>query len=83
MVDVSAMNIDEHHKEFRRIIEKYSLNDEKTSEAIAHYLTDNSRKHISPSEFAKEFEMEEKDAEIFLQFVEKGLMFKAKHMASK
>ncbi len=73
-------DIEKHHSEFRRIIEKYSLASPEKSEEIAKFLTDKARQEISASEFAGLFAMDEHDAEVFLSFIEKGLNFKKMHI---
>ena len=68
------MEIEEHKREFDRIIEKYGLK-EKAGE-IADFLI--REKTTSHEDFAKLFNMSHKDAEIFLKFIEKGVSFKEK-----
>ena len=68
------MEIAEHKKEFDRITEKYCLKDPEKAEEIANFLL--KQKKISAEEFAKYFAMSEKDAKIFLSFIEKGISFK-------
>lgn len=71
-------SIQEHHNKFREIIKKYNLDSHEKSEEISHYITKN--KHISIKEFATIFSMDEKDAEIFLGFIDIGIKFKEKHL---
>ncbi|MEA2037829.1 MAG: hypothetical protein U9O94_10065 [Nanoarchaeota archaeon] len=70
------MDISKHVEEYQKIIKKYNLNSEKKAEEIAEFLTKDSGKNVSPKEFSKLFEMSEKEAEIFLSFIEKGIKFK-------
>jgi len=69
------MDIAQHKQEFDRIIEQYSL-DEKADE-VSEFLVG---KSTTAKEFATLFAMKEKDAEIFLSFVHKGIRFKEKHL---
>jgi hypothetical protein len=75
------MDIENHYKEFMRVIEKYNLSEEDKAEEIAHFLTKHD--NISVDEFAKLFAMDEKDALIFLSYIEKGVNFKTKHIDKK
>jgi len=76
-------DIAEHKKEFDKIIKKYNLADEEKADEIAKFLTDNKRKEISAEVFAQLFGMQEKEAKIFLSFIEKGIKFKKKHIDKK
>lgn len=71
-----VMDIDTHHREFERIKKEYDL--EEKAEIIANYLLNNS--DVTPAKFAKDFDMKEKDALPFLQFIERGIRFKEKHI---
>jgi len=70
------MDIEKHSKEFQKIIQKYNLSDEKKAEAIANFLTKSSQKQVSAKEFSELFAMTQKEAVLFLSFVEKGIKFK-------
>lgn len=80
------MNIEEHHTEFQNIIKKYKLDVPAKAEEIAHFLTthksalekdkDSPGSSVTSKEFASLFNMEEKEAVLFLSFIERGLKFK-------
>jgi len=70
------MDIAKHKSEFFKIIEKYRLNDVEKAEEIAHFLTNSKREKVSANEFASLFTMTEKEAMIFLSFIEKGIKFR-------
>lgn len=74
------MEIETHVKEYKKIIRKYNLDSPDKASEIADFLTKQHGKKLSSSEFASLFSMEEKDATIFLSFIEKGLQFKKKHI---
>jgi hypothetical protein len=69
------MDIFEHKKQFDNIVKKYNLNTEEQAKKIADFLTQDKTK-ITIDEFSKEFNIEEKEAEIFLKFIQKGVEFK-------
>ncbi len=73
------MEIENVVEDFKEIIDKYSLKEK--AEEISSFLT--SGKCVSVDEFASEFGMEKKEAEVFLKFIEKGLRFKEKHIDGK
>ena len=73
------MDVETHYKEFMRVVEKYDLSDEDKAEEIAHFLTNKKRDNISTTDFAKLFAMDEKDALMFLSYIEKGINFKRKY----
>lgn len=68
------MDIATHHKKFRSIVKKYSL-DSKASE-ISSYLTKASTNIVSAEKFASDFAMEIEDSVIFLSWIERGIQFK-------
>ena len=70
------MDTKQHKEEFDRIITEYSL--AKKADDISDYLT--KHKNITPKEFASLFVMDEKDALIFLTFIEKGIKFREKNL---
>jgi len=74
------MDIEQHKKEFDKIIAKYHLFDEEKAEEIAHFLTTHKAGKVSSKEFANLFAMKEDEANIFLKFIEKGLDFKKQHV---
>jgi len=67
-------------KSFKTIVEKYGLNDEKKADAVAHYVTSKDTKHFSLKDFCDEFNMEPKDAELFLEFIYKGIEFREQNL---
>ncbi len=69
------MEIEKHHKQFKEIISKYNL--EEKAEHIAHEVAG---KTINVSEFAKKHEMQIKEAQLFLSFLQKGIDFKMRCM---
>jgi hypothetical protein len=69
--------------DFEKIVKKYELNNQKKTNKIVQYLTDQNKTTITNEEFAKIFNMDEKDAIIFLKFIEKGIQFKEKHIDNK
>ena len=75
------MDIFEHKKKYQEIISKYNLSEEKKAEEIAQFLTKN--KKISAEVFSQKFGMTEKEAVVFLSFIEKGIEFKTKHIDNK
>lgn len=70
------MEIEELHKRFRDIIEKYGLDDEKSAEDISQFLTNSTREGVNAKDFASLFGMTEDEAKLFLSFIDKGLRFK-------
>ncbi len=74
------MNIEEHYKEFARVIKEYKLDDPDQAEKVAHYLTSGT---VSTKDFAEKFGLSEKDAAVFLEFVMKGVRFKEEHIDRK
>ena len=74
------MDIKDHTDKYLEIIKKYNLSDDKKAEEISTYLTNDHGKIISAKEFSVLFAMEEKDAEIFLSFIQKGIGFKQAHL---
>ena len=72
------MDIYEHKQKFEEVVKKYNLSSEEKSQEIAHYITKNKR--VSVKEFATLFAMNQKEAQVFLSFVEKGLKFKEKYV---
>lgn len=69
--------LEQHKKEFEEIVKKYNLFEPKLAEKISIYLTKNK---TTSKDFAKEFNLEENDAKIFLEFIQKGIEFKEKHI---
>ena len=69
-------DIQAHHKEFQRIIQKYNFSDEKKAEELAQFLTSKHGKKLTPKEFSDHFHATEHEAAIFLSFIERGLNFK-------
>ncbi|MFC1723271.1 hypothetical protein ACFL0V_03970 [Nanoarchaeota archaeon] len=69
-------DIEEHHKEFQQIIQKYRFSDEKKAIELAEFLTSHHGKKITPKEFSEKFHTTEQEATIFLSFIERGLNFK-------
>ena len=76
-------HLKKHKEEFQKIIEKYSLVDEAKAEEIANFLTKNKQKEVSAKEFANLFTMTEKEAVIFLSWIEKGIKFRELHLNKK
>jgi len=68
------MELHIHKEKFEKIVKKYKLDDISRAEKISKFLT--SGDEISYKEFAKEFEMSEKDSQVFLSFILKGIKFK-------
>lgn len=76
------MDLAEHKEKFDQIIKKYDLFREETAGSIADFLTGNHKEFISVKDFAQQFNMEEFDAKIFLDFINIGLRFKETHLSS-
>lgn len=72
------MNIEEHAKKFREIVEKYGFDEESKAEDLSNFLL--KEKTVNAKDFAKLFAMEESDAQIFLSFIAKGIHYKQHHM---
>ena len=70
------MDIKQHAKQFKKIINKYNL--DAKAEEISHFLT--KQNSVSAKEFAKLFAMTEKEAVIFLSFIERGIKFREKNL---
>ncbi|MFW5704864.1 MAG: hypothetical protein ACOCXG_03385 [Nanoarchaeota archaeon] len=68
------MNLEQHKKEFEKIVKKYNLGENQKLDEIISYILKTQK--INSDEFAKLFAIEEKDAQVFLSFIEKGLEFK-------
>ena len=68
------MDLTEHKKEFEKVVKKYNLGENQKLDEIISYILKTQK--INSNEFAKLFAMEERDAQIFLSFIEKGLKFK-------
>lgn len=66
------MDIEEHHKLFLEIIDKYDL--KSNADILADYVTH--PENHSAEEFSKTFNIPLADSNIFLSFVEKGLKLK-------
>lgn len=66
------MNVEEHAKAFREIIEKHKLEDK--AEEIAKFLI--STQGIKVGEFAKKYGLNDEEAFIILTFVEKGIKWR-------
>lgn len=79
----SELEIKKHYEEFMKIIDKYNLSDEQKSEDIAEILTSGKKAYLSPDDFAKEFKMTLREAEIFLTFIERGIHFKENVLGKK
>ena len=64
-----------HKQEFDRIVAKYNLNSEETSEAISNYLT--THQQVTPQEFARQFNIDNpEEAMVFLEWIQVGVKFK-------
>lgn len=76
------MNLEEHKKEFEKIVKKYKLFKKEKAEEIANFLTKSKKNNtISPKEFQTLFAINtEEEAKIFLTFIDKGLTFKKEHI---
>lgn len=74
------MSIEEHYKEFARVVKENGLDEPEKAEEVAHYLTSNK---FSAADFAAKFGLSEKDASVFLEFVMKGVKFKEEHIDGK
>ena len=71
---VELMDVQDHHKEFLRIVKKYSL--DKRADKISVFLTAEHGKKSSSVKFSKKFGMTNKEAVIFLAFIDAGLRWK-------
>ena len=77
-----GMDVEQHFREFQRIIDKYSLSEEQKAREIAEFLTKNKegmeekKEIVSADEFATYFAMSKEEAVIFLSFIEKGIRFR-------
>jgi hypothetical protein len=72
------MELHKLRQEFDKIIKKYNLTEPTKAEKISKFLT--SSKKIDNKEFAKIFEMELFDAEIFITFIMKGIRYKERNI---
>ena len=70
------MDIQKHSNEFKNIIKKYSLDKKEKADEIATFLTKAAQNKVSAKEFAALFSMTEKEAVVFLSFIEKGIKLK-------
>lgn len=77
------MDIEEHKKAFDMIIQKYGLAEDKKAEKISNYITKHPEGKIHAKEFAEIFEMDEKEAMMFLSYIMKGIQFKENHIDNK
>jgi predicted HTH domain antitoxin len=75
------MEVIEHKKKFDEIVRKYKLFEEKKAEEISIFLTKS--KVVSRGEFATLFNMDINDADIFLSFIHKGIIFKEQNIDNK
>lgn len=76
------MDNEEHIREYKRIIAKYSLGEECKAEEIAIFLTKKGTERVYADEFATLFGMKRGEAVIFLSFIEKGIQFRNRHMVN-
>lgn len=84
LTDKKMEDIQKLKNEFDKIVKKYKLNNTEKSNQIAQYLTNNTnKKTITNKEFAKKFDMNQKDAITFLKFIKKGIEFKEKNIDKK
>lgn len=67
------MELKKHAGEFKRIVEEYKLADK--AEEIAEYMTKHQK--ISVKEFATLFNMKERDAQLFVSFISRGIKFRS------
>lgn len=74
-------NLDNHKKEFERIIQENNLNTEEKASQIANYVT--GKQTISAEEFSAEFGIPLEDSKTFLSFIKKGISFKEEHVDKK
>lgn len=74
------MDLKKHKQEFERVVKKYNLSSQEKASEIANFLTKN---EIDLEEFSTLFNMEKKDAIIFLSFIQKGVEFKEQHLDKK
>ena len=69
-----------HKQEFDRIVKKYKLDSEQSSEQIAEFLSGggagSSQSSVSPAEFAEKFNMKIEEAVVFLEWIKVGIKFK-------
>ena len=70
-------------EQFEQVVKKYGLDKEERAKKIAEYLTNSTNSKITSQEFAQQFNMKEEEARIFLEFIEKGVQFKEKHIDEK
>jgi hypothetical protein len=70
------MDIARHKQEFDKVIAKYNLAEK--ADEISDYII--KTKKIKVFEFATLFNIDEKDAEILLSFIDKGIKFKEKYI---
>jgi hypothetical protein len=76
-MDKIEKEIIEHKKQFEEIVKKYNFAEESRAHELATFLTkprDNEK--LSSEEFSTLFGMSEKEAVVFLSFIQKGLEFK-------
>jgi hypothetical protein len=72
------MELHKLKQEFDKIITKYNLSEPAKAEKISKILTSN--KKIDSKEFAKTFEMEQSEAEVFISFIMKGIQYKEQNI---
>jgi hypothetical protein len=70
------MDVEEHHRRFEAIAEKYGLRSEEKAGEIADFLVSRARGKVSSEEFSVLFGMSEEEAVVFLSFIDRGLRFK-------
>lgn len=72
------MELQQLKEDFDKVITKYKLSEPDKAEKISKFLT--SGEKIDSKEFAKEFGMEEKEAESFILFILKGIEYKEQNI---
>jgi hypothetical protein len=65
-----------HKQEFDRIIQRYKLNTEEKSSAIAEFLTAGEEGSVSAAQFAEKFGTTPEEAVVFLEWIQVGVKFK-------
>ena len=71
------MDIETHKQEFQNITRKYNLDKPEIAEKIGFFLT---KQTVSVKQFADEFKMTEKEAKIYLDFINAAIKFKEQYL---
>lgn len=70
------MEIEQLHKEFTTIIDKYNFKEEQKARHLADFIA--SKEKHTAQELTQEFNIELEEARVLLEFFQKGIEFKNK-----